>query len=153
MAFVEGKPVGFCALMPDLNQSLAFAKGKLKWWKYPRFLYNLKKGQPKIVKGVAFGIHPDYQRKGVFSEMVDFLTSVNEGHNPKTYDSLGLATIRGGNLAMLKSVSAALNVYVERVHLSFVRIFEGGVYEPYDSTDITEVPLGEVPDESIYPKA
>jgi GNAT superfamily N-acetyltransferase len=153
IAFADDQAIGFCALMPDLNQSLAFSKGKLKWWKFPRFLYNLKKGHPKIVKGVAFGIHPDYQRKGVFSEMVDYLASVDNGHNPKTYDTLGLATIRGNNLAMLKTVSAALNVNVERVHLSFVRIFEGGVYEPYGETDITAVPLGEVPDESVYPKA
>lgn len=153
ISFADGKPVGFCALMPDINQSLAFANGKLNWWKMPRFLYNLKRGGDKIVKGVAFGIHPDYQRRGVFPEMVDYLTTVNNGHNLKTYGPFGLATIRGGNLAMLKSTSAALNVHVERVHLSYVRVLEGGEYEPYGSTDVSEVPMGEVPAESIYPKA
>ncbi|WP_020536708.1 hypothetical protein [Lewinella cohaerens] len=153
ISFAGDEPVGFCALMPDINRSLKFAKGKLSWWKMPRFLYNLKySGQPNIVKGVAFGIHADYQRRGVFSEMVDFLTTVGDGHNLKTYKELGLATIRGGNYAMLKSSTAALNVFVERVHLSFVKILDETPYEPYGSSDVSEVPMGEVPPEGIYPK-
>ena len=77
IAFCGDQPVGFCALMPEINLSLKFANGKLKWWKMPRFFYNLKTGKPKLVKGVAFGIHPEYQRKGVFSEMVNFLANVD----------------------------------------------------------------------------
>lgn len=152
ICFADDKPVGFCALMPDINRSLKFAKGRLKWWKLPRFMYNLKTGQPKIVKGVAFGIHPDYQRRGVFSEMVDFLANVENQKNPRTYESLGLATIRGGNYAMLKAASAALNVYVEREHNSLVKILkEGTPYTPYETSDTSDVQLGNPPDESIYP--
>ncbi|PSR13404.1 MAG: hypothetical protein DA408_17460 [Bacteroidetes bacterium] len=151
IAFADGKPVGFCALMPDINLSLKFAKGQLKWWKMPRFFFNLKMSKPKLVKGVAFGIHPEYQRKGVFSEMVDFLATVDDGANPKKYDALGLATIRGGNYAMLNSAKAALNVYVERVHLSFVKLFGDAVYEPYETSDVEDVAMGTVPDVSIYP--
>lgn len=152
ISFAGDEPVGFCALMPDINRSLKFAKGKLSWWKMPRFLYNLKWGGENIVKGVAFGIHADYQRRGVFSEMVDFLTSVGDGHNIKTYKELGLATIRGGNYAMLKSTTAALNVYVERVHVSFVKILDDTPYEPYGSSDVEQVPMGDIPAEEIYPK-
>ncbi|MEZ4984975.1 MAG: hypothetical protein R2795_08060 [Saprospiraceae bacterium] len=151
IAFADGQPVGFCALMPDLNASLKFAKGKLSWWKLPIFMLKLKFNRPKIVKGVAFGIHADYQRKGVFSEMVDFLAHVQNGANPKNYDALGLATIRGGNYAMLKSATAALNVFVERVHLSFVKIVDDSEYKPYDSSDISTVPPGSPPSNSIYP--
>ncbi|MEL7251653.1 MAG: hypothetical protein AAFZ63_17005 [Bacteroidota bacterium] len=152
ISFAGDEPVGFCALMPDINQSLKFAKGRLKWWKLPRFLYNLKYGEPKIVKGVAFGIHPDYQRRGIFSEMVDFLANVENQSNPRTYEALGLATIRGGNYAMLKAASAALNVYVEREHVSFVKLInEDAIYEPYETSDTTDVVLGNPPDESIYP--
>lgn len=153
ICFEGEKPVGFCALMPDINRSLKFAKGKLSWWKMPRFLYNLKYSKQKnIVKGVAFGIHADYQKRGVFSEMVDFLTKVNDGHNLKNYDELGLATIRGGNYAMLKSSTAALNVHVERVHVSHVKVLDDTPYEPYDTSDVTNIPMGNVPAEAIYPK-
>lgn len=152
IAFAGDEPVGFCALMPDINGSLKFAKGRLKWWKLPRFFYNMKFGPQKIVKGVAFGIHPDYQRRGVFSEMVDFLANVGDRKNPRTYGNLGLATIRGGNYAMLKAASAALNVYVEREHVSFVKLHnEEAVYEPYETSETGDVQLGNPPDESIYP--
>lgn len=151
MAFDGEQPVGFCTLMPDLNNALRFAKGRLSWWKLPRFLFQLKFGRPRVVKGVAFGIHPDYQRKGVFSEMVDFLANVENAANPKKYDALGLATIRGGNYAMLKSATAALNVYVERVHLSYVKITDDAPYQPYDTSDIEAVPWGDIPDVGIYP--
>ncbi len=151
MAFDGDQPVGFCTLMPDINNALRFTQGRLQWWKLPRFLFQLKFGKPKIVKGVAFGIHPDYQRKGVFSEMVDFLAHVENGANPKKYDALGLATIRGGNYAMLKSATAALNVYAERVHLSFVKIIDDTPYQPYGTSDIEAVPWGNIPDASIYP--
>jgi len=101
---------------------------------------------------VAFGIHPDYQRRGVFSEMVDFLAHVENQKNPRTYESLGLATIRGSNYAMLKAASAALNVYVEREHVSLVKILkEGAPYTPYETSDTSDVQLGNPPDESIYP--
>lgn len=152
ISFAGDEPVGFCALMPDINNSLKFTKGRLKWWKLPRFFYNLKFGNPKIVKGVAFGIHPDYQRRGVFSEMVDFLANVEDRKNPRTYRSLGLATIRGGNFAMLKAASSALNVYVEREHISFVKIIdEATTYEPYETSETGDIELGNPPAENIYP--
>ena len=53
---------------------------------------------------------------------------------------------------MLKSSTAALNVFVERVHLSFVKILDDTPYEPYGSSDVSQVPMGEVPEEGIYPK-
>lgn len=153
ICFAGEQPVGFCALMPDLNQALKFTKGKMRWWKLPRFLYNVKRAKNKIVKGVAFGIHPDFQRKGVFPEMVDFLAYVDDHSNAKNYKTLGLATIRGANFKMLKSSTASLNAIVDRVHLSYQKRLDGSPYEEYKSTDTENVEWGDIPNENIYPRS
>jgi hypothetical protein len=57
------------------------------------------------------------------------------------------------NLAMVKSAVAALDSHVERVHISYRKILDDTPYEPYDTSDTSEVPMGKVPPESIYPKA
>lgn len=153
IAFADDKAVGFCALMPDLNQSLKFAKGKLSWWKKPFFLFNLKRDKDNVIKGVAFGIHPDYQSKGVFAEMVDFISHVDGMSNLHNYGSIGFATIRGNNYGMLKSTGRSVNAYVERVHLSYQKNVDGSPYDEYESTDTEDVKWGDIPDENIYPTA
>ena len=151
ICFAGKQPIGFCALMPDLNQALKFTKGKMRWWKLPRFLYHVKTGKDKVVKGVAFGIHPDFQRKGVFPEMIDYLAYVDDHYNVKNYKTLGLATIRGANFKMLKSSTASLNAKVDRVHLSYQKRLDDSPYEEYKSTDTKDVEWGDIPDENIYP--
>ncbi len=153
ICFAGQQAVGFCALMPDLNQALKFAKGKLSWWKLPLFFYKLKKGKHKTVKGVAFGIHPDFRNKGVFPEMANFMSLVDDRYNIRTYSTLGLATIRGGNYKMLKSTAASLNVQVNRVHLSYQKRLDDSPYSDYKSTDTTDVAWGDIPDVDIYPTA
>lgn len=151
ICFHGDQPVGFCALMPDLNRSLKFAKGKLSWWKLPWFFYQLKFRKDHIVKGVAFGIHPDFQSKGVFAEMTDFLAQVKDNANIKKYESLGLATIRGANYPMVKSATSALGGYVEIAHLSLQKQLDGSANDPYEAVNMDEIPLGDVPSESLYP--
>ena len=64
----------------------------------------------------------------------------------------GKAASEQVQLAMLKAASAALNVYVEREHNSLVKILkEGTPYTPYETSDTSDVQLGNPPDESIYP--
>jgi hypothetical protein len=154
IAFAGDQPVGFCALMPDLNPLVAFAKGTLRWWKLPRFLWNLRFQRPQIVKGVAFGIVPDFQRRGVFSEMVEFMWSNNDYAIKKKYGSMGLATIRGHNAVMIKTVATGLGSNIERVHLAYQKILDPEItFQQNEFTDVSDVPMGNIPDESLYPKA
>lgn len=151
ISFAGDEPVGFCALMPDLNPMLKFTKGRLDWWKLPRFLWQLKFGTGHDVKGVAFGIAEDYQRRGIFAEMVDYLATLDNGRNLKHYRHLGLATIRGSNLPMVKSAAASLDSYIERVHISYRKILDDATHEPYDFMDVSDVPMGQIPADDIYP--
>jgi GNAT superfamily N-acetyltransferase len=154
LAFAEDQPVGFCALMPEINPWLKFAQGRLPWWKLPRFAWQQRFRQPRDVKGVAFAIHPDYQHRGVFAELVDFLYHNDDRYNPRIYERLHLATIRGNNLPMVQSVGGALGVKIDRIHLAYRKRLDTDLpHEPLDFYPADDTPLGQVPDPGLYPTA
>ncbi len=60
------KPVAFYVSLPELNQIFKYVGGNLNWWGKMKFLWYFK--VMKVVNtsfGVAFGIDPDYQSKGL----------------------------------------------------------------------------------------
>ncbi len=122
-------PVGFCAFLPDLNPYLKGLNGKLNWWRLPIFLYRLRTAKVKDVKGVAFGIHPDYQGKGVFPVIVDHM---HNEYNNKYYNKAIMATIRGHNAKMVKTC-LQLGAFIDRVHVTYRKILDEAVpFEPFE---------------------
>lgn len=127
------QPVGFCGLLPEVNPFFKHANGKLNLWTMPGFLWRFKTMRPQMVKGVAFGIHPDFQRKGIFPLMVDFL---HTPHVLNRYSHIVLATIRGHNKVMIDTC-AKLGVKPDRVHLAFRKMLDETLpFEPFDFTDV-----------------
>jgi len=123
------KPVGFCAMLTDLNPFLKGLGGKLNWWRLPIFLFRLKTAKIKDVKGVAFGIHPEYQGKGTFAVIVDHM---HNEHNNKHYDKAIMATIRGHNARMIKTC-LQLGGKVDRIHVTYRKILDDSIpFEPFE---------------------
>ncbi len=132
-AYYEGNPVGFCALLPDLNRYLKGLQGKLNWWRLPIFLFRLKTARVKDVKGVAFGIHPEYQGKGTFAVIVDHM---HNEHNNKYYDKVILATIRGHNSIMIKTCQQ-MGANIDRVHVTYRKIIDEAIpFEPFEFYEV-----------------
>lgn len=108
-------PIGFAGFLPDINPYLKVARGQLNWRTLPGFLMRLKTARSKLLKGIAFGIDPQWQGKGVFAALV------NHTYNQKTmdqYQNYFLAAIRAHNTLMVRSVKS-LGVRVDRIHMSF----------------------------------
>lgn len=126
IAFYEDQPVGIGGLHPDINPFLKHAKGKLSWWRLPRFLYQLHFSRPQWLKGIIFGVHPDYQGKGVFALLIDHLAQVNNNINLKRYSHLVLCTIRGHNDIMISTMNK-LNVRPDRVHIAYRKMLREGL--------------------------
>ncbi|MEY2950210.1 MAG: hypothetical protein RLZZ248_1411 [Bacteroidota bacterium] len=119
IAYDGDRPVGFCTLMPDLNPYLKGLNGKVGGWRGLLFLLRFKLAAKKNIKGIAFGIVPDYQSKGVYPLLIDFLGT------PKIfnkYQKVYLATIRANNEVMVNT-TMNLGVQVERVHYTFRKVF------------------------------
>lgn len=115
IAYDGQKPIGFCALLPDMNPYIKGLGGKLSGWRLPVFLSKFLCSRKKTIKGVAFGIHPDYQSKGIYALLVEYMgiPEVLE-----KYTRIFLATIRADNQMMVKT-TMNLGVEIERVHLTF----------------------------------
>lgn len=126
IAFYEDKAVGIAGLHPDINPFLRHAKGRLSWWKIPQFLYKLHYQRPQWLKGIIFGVHPDFQGKGVFALMIDHLATVNNNINLTRYSHLVLCTIRGHNQIMVDTMHK-LGVKADRVHIAYRKMLEPGL--------------------------
>ncbi|MBK6949143.1 MAG: hypothetical protein IPH16_14765 [Haliscomenobacter sp.] len=123
LAYYDKKPAGFIALYPDINPLLKHAKGKLTPWNLLVFL--IKKAFKKTynAKGMGFGIHPEFQSKGIFALLMEYLCSAR---NVVRYPYMYLAGIRAHNFE-IRSVYSKLNVEVNRVHVMFRKPLEEGL--------------------------
>lgn len=129
LAYFEGQPAGFMVLYPDVNPFLKHAKGKLNLWNVLIFLYKNRFAKTKNAKGMGFGIHPDYQSKGIFAFLIDYLS--NE-RNLKMYPYMYLAGIRTHNHE-IRSLYEKLNVSIDRVHVTYRKLLDATIpFEPFE---------------------
>lgn len=150
-AFEGEKPIGFCALIPEINDFLRSAHGRLNLLTLPGFLWQKYFLRPQKVKGIAFGIANEWQRRGLFACIVQHMYESDNHANPTKYSDILLATIRGHNMAM-NNVVQTLNVKIQRVHIAYRKMLSDNYTpQPFPFTDTTDVPLGNPPDLLIYP--
>lgn len=129
-AYCEDQPVGFCILLPEVNPFFKTMKGRMNLLNSLRFLYQFKTAKTKDLKGVAFGIHPDFHRKGLYSLMVAKIYN-NPGFTER-YRHFYLATIRSFNEIMVKS-TMNLGVQIDRVHYTYRKVLDPNFsYQPYE---------------------
>lgn len=131
-AYKGDQPVGFCLLMPEINQFLKGANGKVNLWSLPGILYRKFKPGKKIVKGIAAGIHPDYQGKGVIPILVDRIYD----YGTKNYSQVLLTTIRDLNKKMLNAMEH-LNVKIDREHIAYRKIIDDSI--PFEDLNFEKV--------------
>ncbi|MDV7389880.1 hypothetical protein RZS08_00945, partial [Arthrospira platensis SPKY1] len=84
----------------------------------PGFLWQKYFLRPQKVKGIAFGIANEWQRRGLFACIVQHMYESDNHANPTKYSDILLATIRGHNMAM-NNVVQTLNVKIQRVHIAY----------------------------------
>ncbi|MEQ8707335.1 MAG: GNAT family N-acetyltransferase [Phaeodactylibacter sp.] len=132
ITYFDGKPVAFCAVLPDINELLRFAKGKLSWWKIPILLIKKAMRKQFVAKGIGFGVHPDYQHKGAYAVIIEHLTNPR---NVQRYPVMYLTTVRAHNHDAV-SVYDKLNVKVDRVHVAYRKPLKDGIpVEPFEFTE------------------
>jgi GNAT superfamily N-acetyltransferase len=132
ITYFEGEPAGFCAVMPDINELLRPVNGKLSWWKLPAFLWRRYRKKQYDAKGIGFGVHPDYQNKGIYAAIiVGMATERNVARYPYMY----LTTVRAHNFEAV-SVYKKLAVEVDRIHIAYRKPLKEGIpIEPFEFTE------------------
>lgn len=105
-AFYEGKPAAFMIALPNVNELWKKVGDNKNWLGLLKFLYYKTVSPPKSVYGVAFGVKPEFQNRGLeglFFE--DILNRVAATPNYK-YDSYIVTWIGDWNPKMLKLMEA-----------------------------------------------
>jgi GNAT superfamily N-acetyltransferase len=64
-AYYAKEPIGFFIMLPEINQIIRHLNGKLNWWGKLKFLWYRWRGECRKIFGIAFGIVPEHQSKGV----------------------------------------------------------------------------------------
>jgi hypothetical protein len=68
--FDGDRPVAFYISIIDVNQIFKYLGGKMNWWGKMKFLWYRSRVKVDRIRGIIFGVVPDYQNKGAYSSMV-----------------------------------------------------------------------------------
>jgi hypothetical protein len=128
-AYVNGKPAAFIVMVPDVNQLFKYVNGKLNLIGKLKFMYyKLTKPMHKL-KGLVFGIHPEYHNLGLDAALVYHL--YKEVSKTRQYTEAGISWIGGFNPKM-HSLIEALHGNVAKIHHTYRKLFdENLVFKPY----------------------
>jgi len=126
-AYYEGKPISFYISLPEINEILRFVNGNLNWWGKIKFVWYRKMGVCKNSFGVAFGVVPDHQGKGVegaiFNALAERLQAANK------YSNIIIGWIGDFNPKMIH-ITEGLGVKMIRKMATYRKLFdENAVFE------------------------
>lgn len=139
----DGSPVGLGGFVPDINGFMKGFKGKLNWKTLPRFLWRLKFQKERNFKGIALGVAPKYQKRGLYALLSHELYSEGDGHIRRVYDNMELSTIRGHNDIMIASCKA-IGTNPHRIHLAYRKALSPDAkWEAYHMIPEEEVEIGD----------
>jgi GNAT superfamily N-acetyltransferase len=68
--YKDERPVAFYVSIGELNEWFRYVNGNLNWWGKIKFLYYRWKKPMTKVRGLIFGVVPEFQGKGITSGMV-----------------------------------------------------------------------------------
>ncbi|MCB9263133.1 MAG: hypothetical protein H6607_12225 [Flavobacteriales bacterium] len=68
--YVKGQPAAFYISIIEINQILKYVNGNMNWLGKLKFLYYRKRVPIKIVRGLIFGVVPEFQAMGITSGMM-----------------------------------------------------------------------------------
>jgi hypothetical protein len=114
------KPVGFYLSIIDLNQIFKHVNGNMNWWGKLKFFYYLKTVKMNKVRGIIFGVVPEYQNKGVYSIMIMKMFEIMQ--KDRYIQSTELAWIGDFNPKM-HALFDSLNAHKVKVHYTFEKLY------------------------------
>ena len=120
-SFYKNEPVGFFIMLPELNQIFKHLNGKLNFLGKLKFLWYKWFNPPKKVFGVAFGIIPEHQGKGVEGAMVN--AAANLFQNKEVYTTIEMNWIGDFNPKMIH-ICESLGATIIKTHYTYRYLFD-----------------------------
>lgn len=100
--YIEGKPVGIMAGIPDLNQLIT-------------------KGDSTVLKGIAFGIKKEFQHTGIYIEMVALMKT--KGLKDKPYKNVFVNGVNAQSYGMINILRSNGGI-IDRYHVTYRLLFD-----------------------------
>jgi GNAT superfamily N-acetyltransferase len=124
-AYYDNQPIAFFIMIPELNQLFKNLNGKLKgkWdiWAKLKFLYNKYTGVCKKMFGVAFGVVPEFQGKGLEGAIV--MAAARHIQPMGRYTEFEMNWIGDFNPKMMH-VAESAGGKVRKIHATYRYIFD-----------------------------
>jgi len=120
-AYHDKQPVGFFVMIPELNQIFKYCKGKFGWWQKLVFLYHQKRRTCKKMFGVAFGIIPEFQGKGLEGAMTQAAGNVVQTNG--RYDDFEMNWVGDFNPKIMH-VAESIGSTISKTHITYRKIFD-----------------------------
>lgn len=132
-AYFQGEAVGFFIALPELNELFRHVDGRLNGWGKAKFAWYRWRGAVRTLTGIAFGIVPDHQRKGLETAFVVTATNMIQDRAEVQYEDFVMNWIGDFNPKMM-AVAESLGGRIWRTHGTFRYLFDRG--QPFERAPV-----------------
>lgn len=122
-AYYENEPVGFFIMLPELNQIFRHLNGKLDLIGKLKFLYYKMTNHVTTLFGVAFGIVPEHQGKGLEGAISQAAYDLGAKDKTWRYTSFEMNWIGDFNTQMIH-LAEQMGASVLKTHATFRYLFD-----------------------------
>lgn len=133
-AYFDNEPVGFFIMLPELNQIFKHVNGKLDLIGKIKFLWHKWRGTCKKMFGVAFGIVPEHQGKGLEGAIVMAAAQKVQKANFR-YKDFEMNWIGDFNPKMMH-VAESVGGEICKTHATYRKLFDES--KPFKRADIID---------------
>ncbi|MCF8253697.1 MAG: GNAT family N-acetyltransferase [Bacteroidia bacterium] len=115
--YANDEPAGFYVNVLDVNQIFKHVKGKMDFWGKLKFLFYREFGKINRIRGIVFGIIPEYQNLGLETGMIiNLYNSLREKHPNITQSELSWI---GDFNPKMHSLFNALGAKTTKIHYTY----------------------------------
>lgn len=119
-AYYNEHPVGFFIILPELNQIFKHLGGRLNLWGKLKFLWHKWRGTCRKTFGVAFGIVPEHQGKGLEGALVIALAKIIQPLD--RYDDFEMNWIGDFNPKMIH-IAESVGGKIRKTYITYRKLF------------------------------
>ena len=122
-AYYRGEPAGFFIALPELNELFRYVDGRLDWLGKLKFAWYRWRRVVRTMTGIAFGITPEHQGKGLEMSFILAASKVVQDTSKVHYQDFVMNWIGDFNPKMM-AVAEQIGGRVWRTHATFRYLFD-----------------------------
>ncbi len=122
--YYKDEPIAFAVMLPEVNQLFKHMNGRFGVWQKLKFLWLKKRRPMHKILGVAFGVIPRFQRKGIESAIINAISDMaHDPQNKFNYKEVEHNWVGDFNPQMMK-VHELMGGKVKKVHATYRFLFD-----------------------------